>query len=119
MIEQLTDMPDGTLGFRAVGRVEEDDYRTVLLPPVHAALAAGRVRILYVLDDDYDSYSPGAMWEDTRLGLGHLSGWDRIALVTSHRWLRDAARAFAWLMPGEARVFEPDRLAEAKEWLAS
>src|SRR4051812_34589681 len=70
-------MPPGTIGFEASGKVTDEDYRDVLVPAVRAALEAGRVRLLYVMADD-TSYSPGAMWADTKLWAGKLRDWQRV-----------------------------------------
>jgi hypothetical protein len=32
MIERITEMPAGTVGFRVAGEVERDDYTDVLVP---------------------------------------------------------------------------------------
>ena len=56
MIRVIENMPLGTIGLEAVGKVTEDYYRDVLLPAVSAALERGDVRLLYVLGKDFDSY---------------------------------------------------------------
>ncbi len=75
MIEPLADLPDGVIGFEAVGEVHADDYTGVLIPAVDAAAAAGGVRLVYVLGERFTGYSVGAGFEDARLGLGHLHAW--------------------------------------------
>lgn len=119
MLETIDDLPVGVLGFNATGTVTEEDYRTVLIPAVESAAADGDVRILYVLGPGYDGYTAGAMWEDVKVGFGDWSKWKRLALVTDHRWLHDAAKAFTWAMPGEAKVFTVAELDEAKAWVAA
>jgi len=116
MIKVVEDMPVGTIGFEASGRVTDDDYETVLVPAVRAALDAGEVRLLYVLPDG-TKYSPGAMWADTKLWAGNLRGWKRVAIVSDADWLENAVKAFGWMMPGEVRVFDDDEVGEAKAWL--
>jgi hypothetical protein len=71
MIKIIEDMPLGTIGLEAVGKVTEDDYRDVLLPAVSAAVERNDVRLLYILGEDFESYSPGAMWADTKLWAQH------------------------------------------------
>ena len=44
MIEPLQEMPDGTIGFRASGRVTREEYREIVLPAMRAATEAGDVR---------------------------------------------------------------------------
>jgi hypothetical protein len=122
VIERLTDMPPGTVGFRATGEIEREDYDDVLVPELHRALeAGGELRTLYVIDD-LEEIEPGALWADSKLGfdLGvrHHDAWERSAIVTDLDWIANATRLFAWMMPGQARVFAVADLAAAKEWVA-
>jgi hypothetical protein len=117
LIRIVENMPPGTIGLRAEGRVTEDDYRDVLLPAVTAALQRGDVRLLYILGKEFDSYAPGAAWADTKLFARHLKGWKRVAIVSDADWLENSVKAFAWLMPGEIKVFETDDVRDAKAWL--
>ena len=116
MIKVIEDMPVGTIGLEASGKVTDDDYRDVLVPAVEAALKHGKVRLLYVLEEE-SSYSPGAMWADSKLWFKDLKGWERVAVVSDADWLEHAVKAFGWMMPGEVRVFESDDVRDAKAWL--
>jgi hypothetical protein len=116
VIEVIEDMPVGTIGLEASGKVTDDDYRDVLVPAVEAAVKHGKVRLLYVLDEK-SSYSPGAMWADSKLWFKDLKGWERVAVVSDADWLEHAVKAFGWMMPGEVRVFESDDVRDAKAWL--
>lgn len=119
MIRIMAEMPVGTLGFEATGKVTSEDYETVLVPAITAAIEDGPVRLLYVLGEDFDSYSPGAVWSDTRLWAGHMNAWERVAVVTDADWVEKAVKAFGWLMHGRIRVFEDDEVDDAKQWLAA
>jgi hypothetical protein len=116
MLKIIEDMPPGTIGFEASGKISDDDYRDVLVPAVKTALEAGGVRLLYVLADG-TSYSPGAVWADTKLWAGNLRGWKRVAVVSDADWLENAVKAFGWMMPGEVKVFDDDDVDDAKKWL--
>lgn len=118
MIKVIEDMPPGTIGLEAIGKVTDEDYERVLVPAVSAALERKDVRLLYVLGDEFDSYSAGAVWADTKLWAGHLTSWQKVAIVSDADWLENAVKAFGWLMPGEVKVFDDDDLDDAKEWLA-
>lgn len=118
MIKIIANMPTGTIGVEAVGKVTEEDYRDVLIPAIGTALERNDVRLLYVLDEDFGSYSPGAMWADTKLWAQHLKAWRKIAIVSDADWLENSVKAFGWLIPGEVKVFESDDLDDAKEWLS-
>jgi hypothetical protein len=118
MIRTIQEMPPGTIGLEAVGKVTAEDYHDVLLPAVSAAVERNDVRLLYVLGDDFDAYSPGAVWADTKLWAGHVKAWKKIAIVSDADWLENSVKAFGWLIPGETKVFETDDVDDAKQWLA-
>jgi SpoIIAA-like len=121
MVERLQDMPTGTVGFRVWGKIEDDDYEDVLTPELHAALEAGPLRTLYVIED-LEKIEPDAVWEDMKLGydlaVRHRKEWERSAIVTDIGWMARAARMFLWMIPGEARVYPRAELAAAKAWVA-
>ena len=122
MIERIPEMPADTVGFRVAGEVEREDYRDVLVPELRRALdAGGGLRTLYLIED-LDEIEPGALWADAKLGfdLGvrHHGAWVRSAIVTDLDWMARATRLFAWMIPGEARVFETAAIESAKQWVA-
>src|SRR5271169_2520152 len=55
--------------------------------------------------------------EDLKLGIEHLSRWERVAVVTDVAWIRHAVGAFQFLMPGEVRVFTTGQTSEARKWI--
>jgi hypothetical protein len=121
MIERIHDMPPGTIGLRASGELTQEDYRDVLQPALNGAVATGEVRLVFLLDD-FEGLGHGAWREDLETGLRAWvrdhSAWRRMALVTDVEWVARAMRVFAWLAPGEVRVYAPADLAEAKAWVA-
>ena len=122
MVERLADMPPGTIGFRAAGEIEREDYDKVLAPELQRAVeTAGGLRTLYVIED-LDEIEPGALWADAKLGvnlgIGHHQAWVRSAIVTDIDWMARATKLFAWMIPGEARVFPLAELDQAKAWVA-
>jgi hypothetical protein len=95
MIEVLTGMPPGTLGFRASGKIGSDEYRQ-MIESVYAALARGEeLNIYFELADDFHGLDLGALWQNMRaagsVGLKHRSSWERTALVTDQDWVRHSA----------------------------
>jgi hypothetical protein len=122
MIKRLEDMPPGTVGFRATGEIEREDYDEVLAPELRRALEAGNgLRTLYIIED-LDEIEPGALWADAKLGFNlgirHHEAWVRSAIVTDIEWMARATRLFAWMIPGDARVFPLAELDQAKAWVA-
>jgi hypothetical protein len=116
VIERIDDVPAGVVGLRARGEVTSEDYRDVLVPLLEEALAKGGARLLYVMDEG-TTFKAGALFADAKFGLGHLKGWERLAVVSDADWLENAIKAFGWMMPGEVKVFDDDDLDDAKRWL--
>jgi hypothetical protein len=118
VIHRIEELRAPAVGFRAEGKVTRGDYEQVVIPAVRGMLDAHeRIRILYVLGDDVDGFTFGAMWQDTKLGLGHLRSWERIAIVTDADWIEGAVKALGWILPGEVRAFDDDDLDEATDWI--
>ena len=122
MVEPIEEMPPGTIGFRAVGEVTRADYREVLEPALRAAVEAGEVRMLFVVEDGFE-IDAGALMEDAKtgleLGLGHLSAWKRTAIVTDVGWVRQAIKSFGFMAPGEVKVWPLADRDEARDWVAA
>ena len=122
MLTLIPDLPATVVGVEAHGKVTAEDYVKVLIPAVEAAEAASsdrKVRVLYVLGPEFPQFTAGAVWEDTKLGLGRLRHWERIAVVGDAVWVRRAIRGLGWAMPGEIRVYASDTLNDARLWVTS
>jgi SpoIIAA-like len=122
LIENVADLPPGTLGFRASGKITNNEYRQ-MMEPIYAALERGeKLNIYFELADDFNGLDLGALWQDVKaagsVGLKHRSSWRRMALVTDEDWVRHGASAFGWLAPGELRLFELSERDAAQAWLA-
>jgi len=101
LLEKISDVPDSVLGFRASGELTGEDYRNVLVPAVEAALQSlDKLRLLYLLGDDVTGLSAGAAWQDTKVGMEHVTRWEKIAVVTDKDWLRHSVDIFGYLIPG-------------------
>ncbi len=113
----MADLPDNVLGLRATGKVTGADYESTLIPAVEAKLKDHRkIRLVYNLAEGFENFDAAAMWQDAKVGLGHLTNWERIAVVTDVEWCRKMTKAFGFLMPGHVKVFSNDELGAAVEW---
>lgn len=121
MIERIEEMPAGTIGLRATGKLTLEDYRGVLEPALKEGVDSGQLRLVFVLTD-FDGLDHGVWIEDMKTGLRAWvrdhSAWHRFALVTDVEWVAKAMRAFAWMAPGEVKVYEIEELGAAREWTA-
>ena len=119
MLERIQGLPANVLGFEAKGEVTGDDYESILIPAVEEMLARQKsVRFLYHLGGDFQGFDAKAMWDDARVGLQHLTAWERVAVVSDVGWLCAAVKAFAFVMPGHVRVFNNSELEAARRWLS-
>ncbi|HYJ49584.1 MAG TPA: STAS/SEC14 domain-containing protein [Microbacterium sp.] len=117
MIEQLQDLPGGVLGFRAIGTVEASDYESVVDPAIDATLAEGRrINLVFVLGDDFERYSMGALWQDALLEGKPQRSWGRIALVTDHALIGEIVHGIAFLFPCDVKIFASAAEADAVQW---
>ncbi len=119
MIELLPNLPDNTIGLVASGHVTAADYESVAMPAVEAALKNhDKLRLLYQVGDGFTGFTPGAIWDDAKLGFAHLGSWEKIAVVTDVHWLANAAHMFKFAMPCPVEVFPTRDRAAADAWLA-
>ena len=121
MLRQITDMPAGTIGFEAIGEVEDDDHWEKTVEPVlRREIADGRkVRLLYVLGPGTREVEGDALKADAGFRARHASSFDRVAVVSDKDWVRPALGALSFMLPGKAKGFRVRDLADAKTWLAA
>ena len=119
MIERDLDVPAGIDALRAAGTVTRHDYVEAVAPLLDAAAREHRrLRLLCVVDDSFSGLTPGALWDDLRLGptaLRHLCG---CAVVSDLAWVRQATRTATFFLPAHVRVYRADERAAAIAWLA-
>lgn len=119
MLKRIVNLPDNVLGFQASGKVSAGDYQSVLIPELEATLRKFRkVRLLYVLGKDFDGFTAAAAWKDAGVGLKHLTQFDRIAVVTDVDWIQHSVKIFGFALPAEVRIFENDKLKDARAWVS-
>jgi SpoIIAA-like len=119
MLRRMQDMPAGTLGFEAVGEVEDDDWERAVEPVLRREIGEGRqVRLLYLIGPDAREVEGDAMKADAGFRARHASSFDRVAVVSDEDWMRPALSALSFLLPGKAKGFRVRDLDAAKAWLA-
>lgn len=120
MLQRIENLPAGLWGLRAIGKVSKDDYDRIVIPELDAARRDGRrLRFLYHLGPEFDGFTPGAAWEDTRVGLQYLRLFERCAVVTDVEWLQTATKVVAPMMPCPVKVFGNSQWNDAVSWLGA
>jgi hypothetical protein len=70
MFKQIHSMPPGTVGFEAVGEIDDDDFEDVVAPVLRQQIASGhKLRLLYLLGPQLREYEG-----DARTGIAHSLG---------------------------------------------
>lgn len=120
MLKQIKKMPAGTVGFEAVGEVEDDDWEDVVEPVLRQELAGDRkLRVLFVLGPAVHEVEGDAVGAGAGFGARHATSFERVAVVSDEDWLRPALATLSFLMPGKAKGFRLTGVEQAKRWLAA
>jgi hypothetical protein len=120
MLQRMTNMPAGTIGFEAIGDVEDDDWERTAEPVLRREIADGRhVRLLYLLSPGARAVEGDATRADAGFRARHATSFDCVAVVSDEDWMRPLIRALSFMLPGKARGFHVRELAAAKTWLAA
>ena len=100
MLRAISDMPVGTIGFEAVGEVEDDDWEDAVEPVLRREIAEGRnVRLLYLIGSEAREVEGDAMSADTGFRVRHATSFERVAVVSDEDWIRPALRGLSFRFP--------------------
>lgn len=120
MIEKLTDVPPGIVALKAIGKISKEDYEKVFEPLFEEARQQGlHLRLLYEVGPEYQGFTPGAAWEDLKIGPRALRLFEGCAVVSDIGWIREWTRLVSFLLPWPVRVFGIDERDKAIDWLSS
>jgi hypothetical protein len=117
MIKELGDLPSGVIGFETAGKIQAEDFRDVVLPAFERAAKSGEMRAVIVIPE-FHGMTGGAVWEDLKVGIPHLAGWKRVAVVSDIEWITHLTHLFGWMTPGEIKTFPLKERASAIEWVS-
>jgi hypothetical protein len=118
MMEIITGLPDNVVGVAAGGKVTGADYDDVLITAIQAKLAKyKKIRLLYHLRPDFTGFTPEAIWDDAKIGLWHMTEFERVAFVTDVDWVRTTVKLLRFVVPCPMKIFANRDLAEARAWI--
>jgi len=119
MLRILDDLPENVLGVSAEGKITGSDYETILIPAIEEKLKAHKkIRMLYLLGSSFTGFELSAMLDDAKMGMKHLSAWDKIALVSDHEMINVFAKFFGHMLSCELRIFKNAEFEEGKKWIS-
>jgi hypothetical protein len=118
MLTIIKDLPDNVLGVSAEGQISGSDYETILIPALDIKLKAyKKISMLYHLGSNFTGFDFNAILDDAKMGMKHLSAWEKIALVSDHEMINTFAKFFGYMMSCELQIFKEDELIKAKNWI--
>src|SRR3954452_5785187 len=98
MLRELSDMLSGTMGFEAVGEVEDDDWEHVAEPALRRALAGGdKLRVMYVFGPASGELEGDAVTAGAEFRTRHLNSFEPVAVVRHAEWARPTPRLLSSL----------------------
>ena len=118
MISVSTELEGAMIVATMSGKIQSADYEDSLVPAIERALAEhDSIRMLVIAGDDFEGYDMGAAWADTKLGLSHWRGFDRVAVATDRSWMQTAIRMASPILPCPVQVFPAMQEEDARRWL--
>jgi hypothetical protein len=119
MIEQISNLPDNMVGFRATATVTKEDFENIVMPEVKRIVAkTGKLNYMLVLDTNVKDFTAGAWMQDALLGIKNLTKWNRAAIVTDDTAIHQFTTVFSALMPGEFKGFKKIDMDLAVDWVS-
>ena len=118
MIEVLPQSEGKTFGVRFTGKATDEDYENVVLPGLETVIQEyGKVRCLYFMDEGFQGWELGAMWDDAKYGIKHKNDFEKIAVVGGPKWTEWATRFASHFMSTEIKTYSADQLDDAWSWV--
>lgn len=103
-----------TLKFRE--KLDKADYET-FVPMIESQMKNGSpIRLLAELHD-FEGWTAGALWEDTKFAAKHFNDIERLAVVGESRWQKGVAVFFKPFTSAEVRYFDMKEIDKAREWV--
>ena len=104
---------------KVTGKLEKEDY-DFFVPQMDKQIEEhGKVNILMELID-FQGWTAGAAWEDTKFGIKHFNDIEKIAIVGDKAWEKGMAAFCKVFTMAKVRYFDANKdnmRHEAEEWI--
>jgi hypothetical protein len=98
------------------GKLTAEDYEDFMPELERLFQEKKKIRMLVELVD-FDGWTAGALWEDTKFAFRHFSDIERLAIVGDEKWEKGMAIFCKPFTRAEVRFFEAEKLHEARDWV--
>lgn len=114
----LEELGPDVVGFRAEGVITANEYNDTLVRLLeNRTKSQGRIKLVMIFGEEFDSFSDGAIWEDLEFGIGHQEMFEKVAIVTETGFFLHGGKVFAPFNWTNIRVFKLTDLEAAYDWL--
>ena len=118
MIEVLEKSQGKILGVRLTGKVSDEDYMKVFIPALENLIKEhGKIRCLYFMDEGFEGWDLGAMWDDAKFGVQHRNDFEKMAVVGGPKWAEWASKMTSHLVSAEIKTYPVDKIDDAWIWI--
>ncbi|WP_395047274.1 STAS/SEC14 domain-containing protein [Flavobacterium sp.] len=119
MIVEIANEGEKFVGFKAVGSVNADDFKSVVIPIVEAFVEKHKtLNYLLQINTELSNFTVGAWLQDAVLGIKVFSKWNRAAIVTDTEGIKTFTELFSKIMIGEFKCFKHDEMEAAVTWVS-
>ncbi|MDK2971613.1 MAG: hypothetical protein PWP23_1368 [Candidatus Sumerlaeota bacterium] len=100
------------------GKVTKENF-DALVPKLEKLIQEhGSVRLLEEIRD-FGGFDLSILWDDMKFAFGHMKDFERVAVVTDKRWIKNWAKLSAVFIKAEVELFELNRIEDARAWLGT
>jgi hypothetical protein len=114
---KLEETPAGkivTLIFK--GQISREDYE-LFVPRLEGLMGRNeKIRLLVELRD-FEGWTLGAAWEETKFAVKHFNDIERLAIVGDRQWERGMAQFVKPFTTASVKYFDKDEMDAAKRWV--
>jgi len=103
-----------TLVFRE--KLTKEDYE-LFVPQLEGLMDQEKTIRILVEFQDFQGWTLGALWEDTKFGARHFNDIDRLAVVGDRQWEKFLTVFIKPFTTATVRYFDSLEKEAAKEWL--
>lgn len=113
----LEEAPAGKIvTLRIKEKLSKEDYNE-FVPMIEGMMQNNsKIRLLVELHD-FDGWTAGALWEDSKFATRHFNDIERLAVVGDKRWEKGVTVFIKPFTSAEVRYFDMKTIDKARQWI--
>lgn len=115
MLTTLAETTESFVALKLNGKLRDQDY-DAMIPELNRRIEEHGELSLYIQMENFDGWTPKALWRDAQWDLAHRNDLVRVALVGESNWQKAFSALFAPFSSAEIKHFEPAQHRAAFIW---